>query len=722
MPNRAFDLAMTIPAAALVLILLPIIAVLLLINGRPWILRQTRVGQHGRPFTIYKLRTEQDGAVTPAGALMRALNIDELPQIVNVVKADMSYFGPRPLLPEEHRELSSLLPGFARREAVKPGICGHYQLAAKLRGATAPEERLAAELLDLETGGVIRVLAVCATSALVPAVVAWNRINRHGLLLRLEPVPPSADPTGWLRPGKLPVLGLILVLASPLAMQEGLTSSLIPFVVCFRAAVLLSIVAWLLCSRKLIVSPVLPLILIWLAATAAAIVASQDPQWSLWHYQRGTGIFDLTLAAVAALLIASEIRHRDDWTALLAANLICAAALAVIALNHSPPPARTTALSLPTNVLAAYLAVALCLGVIPVHRLWQAWRQNRHPGTIAAVLLLSTALILCATALWSSGARAILVPVILWSGCLLWIPIARRDLRTGLFAAGLALAAVIFALGITPVGDRLLRLGGDPSTLYRVELARFAVDAWLARPWLGWGPDTYTLAWLAHDSDAVNTLLHELRVFTHAHNGILQQLVVAGLVGAVAYLLLGSYLGYLGIRAIASLGAPLERTAFAGALGVLAVHLTFHAPSFGTTLVAALMAGLILSRQPRFILRSGRRLAPMAVVGGGLIGCLMTGYALTGLLIEGASFHRDSSHQETHPSVYSWTYPHLVRQALSQRGDCAGEFLPARPEYGPGHWLSPAWEGYYFDAVDCPSMAASPYQEFKATVTELRRP
>ena len=94
--------------------------------------RQQRTGKNGEIFTILKFRTMRDAAglsdaarLTPAGTLLRALSVDELPQLWNVLRGDMSLVGPRPLLPE-------YLPHYSdqqlRRHDVKPGITGWAQV------------------------------------------------------------------------------------------------------------------------------------------------------------------------------------------------------------------------------------------------------------------------------------------------------------------------------------------------------------------------------------------------------------------------------------------------------------------------------------------------------------------------------------------------------------------------------------------------------------------
>lgn len=126
---------------------LPLIALLVLMvrltSRGPGIYKQARVGKDGRTYMMYKVRTmrrdaeaatgpmwtqEDDPRVTRLGRVLRNLHLDELPQLFNVLKGDMSLVGPRPERPEFVHVLAQAIPGYLHRLAVRPGITGLAQI------------------------------------------------------------------------------------------------------------------------------------------------------------------------------------------------------------------------------------------------------------------------------------------------------------------------------------------------------------------------------------------------------------------------------------------------------------------------------------------------------------------------------------------------------------------------------------------------------------------
>jgi lipopolysaccharide/colanic/teichoic acid biosynthesis glycosyltransferase len=142
--KRAFDLA---AGTALAILLAPVAlaacVVVKLTSEGPALYTQTRVGRDRRPFTLWKLRTmrvdaekttgevmaqEGDPRLTPAGALLRRLRIDEIPQLVNVLGGSMSLVGPRPERPGFVEKYLAEVPGYAERFSVPPGLTGLAQV------------------------------------------------------------------------------------------------------------------------------------------------------------------------------------------------------------------------------------------------------------------------------------------------------------------------------------------------------------------------------------------------------------------------------------------------------------------------------------------------------------------------------------------------------------------------------------------------------------------
>ena len=142
--KRLFDYGLSAALLVLIVPILVLCAILVRLTSRgPALYSQQRVGQFGRVFTIYKLRTMYhhcerltgptwsvpgDPRVTPVGRVLRALHVDELPQLVNVLLGQMSLIGPRPERPEIAAQLARAIEDYNARSAVLPGITGHAQV------------------------------------------------------------------------------------------------------------------------------------------------------------------------------------------------------------------------------------------------------------------------------------------------------------------------------------------------------------------------------------------------------------------------------------------------------------------------------------------------------------------------------------------------------------------------------------------------------------------
>ncbi len=124
--KRLFDLIFAAFGSLVLIPLLPIVSVAIWFDaGRPIFYRQERVGLHGRRFWIYKFRTMENGDdVTRTGRFLRRTHIDELPQLWNILKGEMSMVGPRPERPEYVERFEKEIPNYALRHSVKPGLAG----------------------------------------------------------------------------------------------------------------------------------------------------------------------------------------------------------------------------------------------------------------------------------------------------------------------------------------------------------------------------------------------------------------------------------------------------------------------------------------------------------------------------------------------------------------------------------------------------------------------
>ncbi len=200
--KRIFDLAVTLATAPLWVPLAGLVALLVAWRlGRPVLFRQERPGLHGRPFTLVKFRTMRDardasGALLPDaerltrfGRFLRATSLDELPELWNVLKGEMSLVGPRPLLVDY---LTRYSPEQARRHEVPPGITGWAQIHG--RNALGWPERFALDVWYVDNRSLRLDLAILARTFL-------QIVRREGISAEGHATMPPFEGNGETGPG-----------------------------------------------------------------------------------------------------------------------------------------------------------------------------------------------------------------------------------------------------------------------------------------------------------------------------------------------------------------------------------------------------------------------------------------------------------------------------------------------------------------------------------------
>ncbi|NOY35822.1 MAG: exopolysaccharide biosynthesis polyprenyl glycosylphosphotransferase [bacterium] len=182
--KRVFDVVMAIAFAVPTIIITPFAAIAIKLNSSGQVFyRQKRVGKNGKVFEIVKFRSmvadaEKNGAewekpgkndrrITFVGNIFRKTRIDELPQIWNVLKGELSFVGPRPERPEFVRELEERIPHYSMRYLVKPGLTGWAQINFSEAAAKDAPEKLQYDLYYIKNRSILLELMILLKTTMV---------------------------------------------------------------------------------------------------------------------------------------------------------------------------------------------------------------------------------------------------------------------------------------------------------------------------------------------------------------------------------------------------------------------------------------------------------------------------------------------------------------------------------------------------------------------------
>ena len=179
--KRLLDILLSIIAAVILMIPMLLIALLVKLDSEgPVLYTQERLGLNGKPFMIYKFRTMivdaeaggprwaavNDQRCTRLGAVLRKSRLDELPQLINILKGEMSLVGPRPERAYFYNIFETYIPGFRNRMVVKPGLTGLAQVNGGY--SLLPEEKLVYDMEYVRTQSLpLDILCMLKTARLV---------------------------------------------------------------------------------------------------------------------------------------------------------------------------------------------------------------------------------------------------------------------------------------------------------------------------------------------------------------------------------------------------------------------------------------------------------------------------------------------------------------------------------------------------------------------------
>ena len=198
--KRTFDLIFAIVVSILALPFACVAAIAIkLDDGGPILYKQRRLTLGGKEFNVYKFRsmvvnaeaagpqlaTEEDHRITKAGKFLRKYRLDEIPQLLNILKGDMSVVGPRPERPELARQYEKTMPEFEFRLHVKAGLTGYAQVIGLYD--TAPYDKLKMDLMYIESYSLLldlRIILMTLKTALFPP--ASNEEQKKEMELELE--------------------------------------------------------------------------------------------------------------------------------------------------------------------------------------------------------------------------------------------------------------------------------------------------------------------------------------------------------------------------------------------------------------------------------------------------------------------------------------------------------------------------------------------------------